>query len=128
MLLSPHLPAAAQGVTGAGIHGTVAAESPAGAGVVHVLVTHVTTGFKVEVEARNGRFLIQGLEPGGPYSILVRRLGFVAARREGIRLRLGGLLEMEFALKAAPVQLDRVSVAPRHDSPAHSQVNAGPGP
>ena len=40
----------------------------------HIRVLNTTTGFAVEADARNGRFIVQGLEVGGPYVLLVRRV------------------------------------------------------
>src|SRR5712671_4852790 len=76
----------AQGVTTSGIRGAVVAEGGAAVEGARVRVSDAATGFAVEVEARRTRFLIQGLEPGGPYTVTVRRLGFIAQQREHIIL------------------------------------------
>ena len=61
-------------------------------------------------EARRGRFLIQGLEVGGPYIVGVQRLGYREQRREGVYLHLGEPLEVHFVLHPATIPLDTVRI------------------
>src|SRR6202022_4721905 len=97
---------APQGVTTSGIRGIVVAEGAVAVEGARVRVSDAATGFAVEVEARHARFLIQGLEPGGPYTVTVRRLGFVAQQREHIMLELGELLELDFVLRPVVAELE----------------------
>jgi hypothetical protein len=108
--LTPESAAVAQGVASAGIRGSISAESTVSVDDARVRVTHTATGFAAEVEARHGRFLIQGLEPGGPYVVTVRRLGFVEQRRDDVLLRLGELLDLDFVLRPVAAQLESVTV------------------
>jgi hypothetical protein len=115
-LLLPSATAWAQGVTTAGIHGTVSA------GVQHnvdarIRVSHDATGFSVEVRAAAGRFFVQGLEPGGPYTVTARALGFVPERRAVIALTLGELREINFDLKPIAARLDTVAVVAKGNAP-----------
>ena len=57
----------AQGVTTTGVRGQVRAELRPQVDA-RVRVTHDPTGRAVEVHAPSGRFVIEGLEPGGPYT------------------------------------------------------------
>jgi hypothetical protein len=82
-----------------------------------VLVRSAATGFQVEATVRRGQFVIQGLEPGGPYSITVRRIGALARRYDGVFLSLGGPLVLEVALDPAAVQLDSVVVVAESPPP-----------
>ena len=116
MLVSSGSAAIAQGVSTSGIRGTVRADAATAIQGARVRVTHTATGFAAEVEAQRGRFLIQGLEPGGPYTVTVRRLGYVPQRRERIFLKLGELIEMEFVLQQLSVQLDTVKVVASDDA------------
>ncbi len=112
LLMSPGGRAPAQGIASAGIRGTVRAEDADGAlrlSDAHVHVVHSATGFPADVDARHGRFLIQGLEPGGPYIVTVRRLGYVAQRLDVV-LKLGEVLELDFALRAVATRLDSMVV------------------
>jgi hypothetical protein len=74
------------------------------------VVQHRTTGFTVDVEVRRGTFLVQGLEPGGPYTVTLRRIGALARQWDDVFLRLGVPLELVATLEPAPVQLDSVVV------------------
>lgn len=104
----------AQGVTTATIRGTVRAADDTGADGTRVEVLNTATGFVVVSEVRYGRFLVQGLEVGGPYSITVDRFGFTPQKRERIFLRLGEPLELAFVLQPGPIPMDtlRVITAP----------------
>ncbi len=107
---TPSATIAAQGVTTAGVRGTVRAGA-AGQADAWVRVVHEATGFSVEVRAAGGRFVLQGLEPGGPYTIITRSLGFAPERREGVLLALGELLEINVALQPIAPTLAPVTVA-----------------
>lgn len=120
------MPAAAQGVASSGIRGSVRAESGGDADNARVRVTHSATGFTVEVDARRGRFLIQGLEPGGPYTVSVRLLGFVAQQRERVVLELGELRNMDFVLQPVIVELKAMEIA-GSDNSSLSAVHAHGG-
>jgi hypothetical protein len=76
-----------------------------------IRVSHDSTGFAVEVRASNGHFLVQGLEPGGPYTISARALGFPPQRRERVYLQLGAFQEIAFVLQALPASLDTLVVS-----------------
>ncbi len=86
----------AQGVTTAAVRGTVRGIDGIDVEGTRLTVVNTTTGFVVQSEVRNGRFLVLGLEAGGPYSITLRRLGFHPQQREAVFLRLGEPLELHF--------------------------------
>ncbi|HEU4463699.1 MAG TPA: carboxypeptidase-like regulatory domain-containing protein, partial [Gemmatimonadota bacterium] len=79
----------AQGVTTAAIHGTVQAADGSEVDGASVEVVNGASGFRSAGEVRRGRFLVQGLEIGGPYSVTVERLGFLPTRVEDVYLELG---------------------------------------
>ncbi|HEX5577485.1 MAG TPA: carboxypeptidase-like regulatory domain-containing protein, partial [Gemmatimonadaceae bacterium] len=110
----------AQGVTSAGIRGEVRSEGQAGVDGARVRVTHIPSGYFVETNTRAGRFIVQGLEPGGPYAVSVRRIGAVEERREGIMLRLGEILDFEFLLRPPVATLETQQIrAAREEAHAH---------
>lgn len=100
----------AQGLTTATIHGTVRAADRSDVENAIVTVLNAATGHVVEAEARHGRFLVQGLEVGGPYTITVQRLGFHTQRREEVFLRLGEPVEIEFVMRPAAIAVDTLQV------------------
>ena len=95
----------AQGVTTSGIRGEVRAERgpPIDA---HVHVRDDATGQAVEVHAPTGRFVIQGLEPGGPYTVTVRAIGYAPSNRGQIHLTLGELREVDVVMRPVAARLD----------------------
>jgi hypothetical protein len=100
----------AQGVTTAAIQGVVRAADGSDADGARVEVVNDATGFRVEGEVRHGRFLVQGLEIGGPYTIEVERIGFVTQRIEGIFLQLGEPQRVDLILDTAPIAVDTLRV------------------
>src|SRR5206468_7842198 len=105
LLLSGASAALAQGVATAGIRGSIRSDTSQAFDDARVRVTQIATGFSTEVEASRGHFLIQGLDPGGPYTITVRRLGFIAEARINVFLQVGELRDLEFILRRAVVEL-----------------------
>lgn len=101
----------AQGVTTAALHGTVHSSDGAGIDGTRVVVVNTATGFVALADVRRGRFLVQGLEIGGPYSITIRRPGYQPERREGVFLALGERLELHFVLQPAALALDTLRIA-----------------
>ncbi|HMA19613.1 MAG TPA: carboxypeptidase regulatory-like domain-containing protein, partial [Gemmatimonadaceae bacterium] len=107
LLLATQL--AAQGVATSAIRGTVRSDDnlPLEASVT---IRNLATGVVSTTRVRGGRYLLQGLETGGPYVIEVRHLGFVSQRSAPTALSLGNSAEVDFILKRVPVSLDTVTV------------------
>jgi hypothetical protein len=103
-------PSRAQGVTTAAVQGFVRTSDGIDADGARVAARNTATGFVVEVEVRNGRFLIQGLEVGGPYEVTAGRIGLRAERRVVGMLSLGEPLMLDLVLAPMPIQLDTLVV------------------
>ncbi len=104
-------PVHAQGVTTGAISGTVRDESGRGLENAQVQVINRATGYSTGVMTRpGGRFLVQGLAPGGPYVVNVRLLGYVPASRDSLTVALGQNVPIEFTLIAQAVTLEAVTV------------------
>jgi outer membrane receptor protein involved in Fe transport len=103
--------AAAQGVAGAAIQGTVSSADSTAVQDATVLVTNASTGERWQTTATgNGRYFVEHLSVGGPYSVEVRAIGFAPARRDGIVLSLGERHAVGFSLRRAAVELAEVTV------------------
>jgi hypothetical protein len=102
--------AEAQGITSGSVRGTV--RSPEGVGLegAGVRVVNTATGFAVSSRVFQERFLVQGLELGGPYVIEIRHIGFLPQRSRPFQLTLGEPLDLAFVLQPAPLQLESVEV------------------
>ena len=96
----------AQGVTTAAVHGTVRSSDGAVIEGAHVTVRSKATGFEAAAEVRRGRFLVQGLEVGGPYTVTIRKLGFQPEKHERVFLPLGEPLELHVVMRPVAVSLD----------------------
>jgi hypothetical protein len=101
---------AAQGVTTAAIQGVVRAADGSDVDGARVEVVNDATGFRVDGQVRHGRFLVQGLEIGGPYTLEVERIGLLPQRIGGVFLRLGEPLRVELILEPAPIAVDTLRV------------------
>ncbi len=104
--------AAAQGVTTGAIAGLVADESGKPIDGALIQVENTSNGFKASTLTReNGRYYVQGLEVGGPYTVQVRRLGFAQQSQDGILVKLGQTVPVDFVVKAQAAQLASVTVS-----------------
>ncbi|MGI8619636.1 MAG: TonB-dependent receptor domain-containing protein [Gemmatimonadaceae bacterium] len=98
-----------QGVTTAGVRGSIVTADAARIDA-RVRITHEGTGYSLELRASGGHYHIQGLEPGGPYTILVRAVGYAPTRQQNVFIKLGQLALMDFVLQPAATQLDAVTI------------------
>jgi hypothetical protein len=117
LLLCTHRAAAAnaQGITSGGVRGTVRTVDGRDLDGASVRVVNTATGFAVQAQTVGGRFAVQGLEPGGPYVVEVRQIGFAPQNSRPLHLTLGEPLSVAFVLESAAVQLEPVEV---HDAAA----------
>ncbi len=77
-----------------------------------VAITNRVTGLILRaISHADGRYLIRGLEVGGPYSLTVRRIGWAMAGRTGLFLSLGQQLQMDVALDSQAVILQAVGIS-----------------
>jgi outer membrane receptor for ferrienterochelin and colicin len=101
----------AQGITSAAVQGMVTREGGSPVEAANVTLTNTATGNRLQTTTRsNGRFNFENAVPGGPYTILVRAIGFEAATRTGIQLSLGQRYVADFELKAQIVTLQELTV------------------
>jgi hypothetical protein len=116
----------AQGVTTAAISGMVANEQGQGIEGARIVVRHGGTGGTTSALTRaDGRYFVQGLEVGGPYSITARRIGFAPETKEGLRLSLGQNLRQDFGLRSQVAQLTAVTVTGQAENAVISSAHKG---
>ena len=94
----------------ASVHVTVRASDGTDIDGTRVTVVSAATGFRVSGEVRRGRFVAQGLEVGGPYTISIRRIGFHPEQRERQFLELDKPLALDFVLRPLIRPLDTLRV------------------
>jgi hypothetical protein len=101
----------AQGVTTGAISGTVSNEQGQGVEGARVQVRNNSNGAVTGTLSRaDGRYFIQGLEVGGPYTVTARRIGYAPQTQEGIRVALGGNARTDFRLTQQAAQLTGVTI------------------
>jgi len=114
--------ASAQGLATSGVRGTVRSTDGRELDGAALEVVNTATGFVVRAQSVEGRFLVQGLDPGGPYVVRVRLIGFLPQQSAPLHLTLGQPLSVAFVLEPAAVQLEAIEI--RDTAPA-SRVGAG---
>src|SRR5512141_3117262 len=112
----------AQGLTTGGVRGSVRDSEGRDLDGAAVRVVNTATGFVVRAQVVGGRFIVQGLEPGGPYVVEVRQIGFRPQQSAPVHLTLGEPLSIAFVLEPAVVELEAIEVRD-----TASSLGGGPG-
>jgi hypothetical protein len=116
----------AQGVTTGAVRGSVMDE--AGHPVVGavVLLTNTTTGLRYRGQSlADGRYNVENVTPGGPFTIEARAVGYRPAREEGFRIALGQVVEINLRVQSAAVELAAVTVTAAADNPFTAKSRTG---
>lgn len=109
-MLSAHLHA--QGVTTGAIGGLVTDSLGNPVGQAQIQIVHKQTGFTAAALTRlNGRYLVPALDPGGPYSVTVRRIGFEPVTRDNVLVSLSQTTLVDFRLTQQAAQIAGVTIA-----------------
>jgi len=103
--------ARAQSLTTGTISGVVQDASRAAIDAAEVRLVNRTSGVATQGRSRaDGRYVVQGLEIGGPYSVLIARIGFKPYVRDGLFLTLGQDLRLDVVLEALATELPALVV------------------
>ena len=114
--LWPFIPARAQGVTSGAVSGRVVDDLGNPVPGASISVVNTTTGSTSRATAaRDGRYLVPGLDVGGPYSVTVRHPGYQSQMRDGQMLTLSQNLTLDFRLERQTIILSTVSVTTETD-------------
>jgi outer membrane receptor for ferrienterochelin and colicin len=107
------LPATArsQGITTGAIGGLVTNEQGQPVEGAQVQITNPATGSQASATTRdNGRYFVQGLEVGGPYTVTVRRIGMTQQSRNDVIVNLSQTTRADFVMRQQAVQLGGIAV------------------
>ncbi len=116
----------AQGVTTAAVTGTVTQESGAPVEGAVVTLTNRGTGAKITATSQgNGKFFMENVTVGGPYTIEARAIGFEAARRDNVMLSLGQRFVSNFTLRQQIVELQEIAVNAETGDPVMNTAKTG---
>jgi len=91
-----------------------------------VIATHTPSGtFYGTTTNSEGRYTLQGMRVGGPYTVEVRFVGYAPSKAENITLKLGETFRADFVLRSDAVGLEEVVIsgeAVKHVSNSTSTV------
>ena len=105
-----------QGATTAAMSGVITDKDGAGLPGATVIAIHTPTNTQyVAPTNSDGRFNIQNMRVGGPYSVRVTFVGYKDFTREGVALSLGQNLRFDQKLSDATTELSEVTVSGRRD-------------
>lgn len=125
-VLGWNAPAAAQGVTTSAVAGRVVNEQGEPVPGVTVTVTNTRTGAEYRAVTRaDGRYLLQGLQPGGPYRIQAAGLGLATQSRANLQLALSQTEQVDFTLAAQALALEAITVTAEDEGAVISPGRTG---
>ncbi|MBC6611629.1 TonB-dependent receptor [Hymenobacter sp. BT507] len=105
-----------QGVTTSAMNGTITDQTGSGLPGATIIAVHTPTNTQyVAPTNSDGRFNIQNMRVGGPYTVRVTFVGYQDFLREGVYLTLGQNLRLDVNLSEATQQLGEVVVSGRQD-------------
>ncbi len=101
----------AQGVTTGAASGLVTDQAGRPLSGATVEFTHEPTGFRTTAVTNvRGVFTVQGLEPGGPYTVRIRQIGYRPVVQERIFIALGQTFRLNASLDAVVIELEDILV------------------
>jgi len=101
----------AQGVTTAAISGRITSTTGEPLPGANVIAIHNPSGTTYGTASRpDGRYNLQGLRVGGPYTVTVSFVGYRQDKRENINLKLSQNLTVDFVLAEQAVEVSGVTV------------------
>jgi hypothetical protein len=119
-ILSAHL-SWGQGATTSAMNGVITDKSGAGLPGATVIAIHTPTNTQYVAPTNSeGRFNIQGMRVGGPYTVRVTFIGYQDVVRENINLSLGQNQRLDINLSEATQQLNEVVVSGVRDQVINS--------
>ncbi len=102
---------AAQGSEPARVTGEVTDQDGAPLSGVQIVIVNQQTGFQSgSLSQSNGRYLVMGLRPGGPYRIEARMIGYGLEAMDDVTLQPGGTFEANFTLGTEAIAMDALEV------------------
>jgi Carboxypeptidase regulatory-like domain len=101
----------AQGVTTGAVSGTVSNNQGQPVESAQIEVLNRATGSRTGGTSRSdGRYYIQGLEVGGPYTVTARRIGFTPRDSNNVYIALGQNARVDLAMNTQATQLAGVQI------------------
>ncbi|MGI4885388.1 MAG: carboxypeptidase regulatory-like domain-containing protein [Janthinobacterium lividum] len=115
LMLTAHL-GWSQGTTTAAMNGVISDKTGMGLPGATVIAVHTPTNTQYVVPTNSdGRFNLQNMRVGGPYTVKVSFVGYRDVQRDGVFLSLGQNLRFDVKLDDASTELTEVTVSGRRD-------------
>jgi len=115
LMLTAHL-GWSQGTTTAAMNGVISDKTGMGLPGATVIAVHTPTNTQYVVPTNSdGRFNLQNMRVGGPYTVKVSFVGYRDVQRDGLFLSLGQNLRFDVKLDDASTELSEVTVSGRRD-------------
>lgn len=116
----------AQGVTTAAVQGTVRQDAGAAVEGAVVTITNRATGARIQATTRpNGKYFMENVPVGGPYTIEVRAIGYEVAKRDNVMLALGQRFVSDFTIKPQVVEVQEIAVSAETGDPVMNSAKTG---
>ncbi|HTL84942.1 MAG TPA: TonB-dependent receptor, partial [Acidimicrobiia bacterium] len=116
----------AQGITTGAIAGRVTDESGQPLASAQIVIRNRSSGYTVGTITRDdGRYRVQNLEPGGPYTVTARRIGMQPQTLENQLVPLSETLSLDFKLSQQVAQLSSVQVVATTNAGEFSATHTG---
>lgn len=110
-------------VTTSSISGKVVDENGSLPGAT-VIATHMPSGTIYGTTTNSeGRYNLQGMRVGGPYTVEVRYVGFTSSKTENITLKLGETYRANFKLKSEATGLGEVVISGELEKPVQNSTS-----
>ncbi|MEO8231892.1 MAG: carboxypeptidase-like regulatory domain-containing protein, partial [Ignavibacteriota bacterium] len=101
----------AQGVTTAAMNGMVVDANGAPLPGANIIAVHIPSGTQYGTTSRvDGKFNLNGLRTGGPYTVTVSFVGYKPQVSEGQMLQLGQNLKLDFTLYDETIEFGDITV------------------
>jgi hypothetical protein len=120
------VPLSAQGITTAAVRGQIVDETGQPVVGATVVLQNSSTGQRFQgVSRADGRYNIENVAVGGPYTIRARMIGYQEAERGGFNLALQQQLDLNLTMSRAAVQLGAVVVTAEEQDPLTAVSRTG---
>jgi hypothetical protein len=101
----------AQGATTASMNGVIADKNGAGLPGATIVAVHTPSNTQYAASTNaDGRYNLQNMRVGGPYTITASYIGYQEQKRENISLSLGQNFKLDFNLSESAIGLNEVQV------------------
>lgn len=126
LTLSAAASLSAQGITTAAVRGRVVDDTGAPVEGAEITLINTSTGQRFAGVSRSrGLFNIENVPVGGPYTLEASHIGYQLARRTGITLSLGQILELSLQMPRAAVELEELVVTAEQQDPLTAPSRTG---